>query len=63
MVIDLEYPSLEPIIRRATSKLTSLNRRFGLPNLPTTLSRYLRMLFEEMNLHFGTANTLRTLTR
>ena len=62
-LFDLEYPSWEQIIRRATSKLTSLNRRFGLPNLPTTLSRYLRMPFEGMNPHFGAANTPKTLTR
>ena len=62
-LFDLEYPSWEQIIRRATSKLTSPNRRFGLPNPPTTLSRSLRMPFEGMNPHFGTANTPKTLTR
>jgi len=54
---DLEYLSWEEIIRRATSKPASLNRRFGLPNLPTTLARNLRMPFEGMNPHFGMANT------
>ena len=62
-LFDLEYQSWEQIIRRATSKLTSLNRRFGLPNLPTTLSRSLRMPFEGMNPHFGMANTPKTFTR
>jgi len=56
-LFDLEHPSWEEIIRRATSKLTSLNHRFGLPNLPAS-KRY-----DSMNLHFGTANTLKTLTR
>ena len=40
-----------------------LANRFGLPNLPTTSTRYLRMPFERVNLHFGIANTPKRFTR
>ena len=44
-------------------KQAASNRRFGLPNLPTTLFRYLRMPFEGMSPHFGMTNTPKTFTR
>ena len=62
-LFDLEYQSWEQIIRRVTSKLASISRRFGLTNLPTTLSRSLRMPFEGMNPRFGMASTPTMLTR
>ena len=62
-LFDLEYQSWEQIIRRATCKSATISRRFGLTNLPTTLSRYLKMPFEEMNPHFGMVTGPRMITR
>ena len=64
LAIELGYWPWEQNIRSVTSKAASVNRHFGLTNLPTTLFRYLRkMPFEGMNRHFGVTNTPTTFTR